>query len=178
MLFGPPIPQLRPPPLLLKYLSRQQSGPGKEVHEHHLIHLCIRAYGAAAASFCIYLAIYAITVFLPRCRSRRARLCFLASSGCYCRHCQLSFKPNFMFLRPVTVKKIKIMCYPGRRGKYPGRRGKQSSLVSSTCLCCLRAQEEAQKLLKAVRLKWLLLGGETNQYSAQGFTSVCLKTLG
>ena len=88
------------------------------------------------------------------------------------------FKPNFMFLRPVTVKKIKIMCYPGRRGKYTSWRGKQSSLASSTCLSCLHAQEEAQKLLKAVRLKWLLLGGETNQYSVQGFTPVCLKTLG
>ena len=142
------------------------------------IHSCIRTYGATVPSFCIYLAIYTITVISTWCRSTRARLCFLMSSGCYRRHSELSFKPNFMFLRPVTVEKIKIMCYPGRRGKYPGRRGKQSSLVSSTCLCCLRAQEEAQKLLKAVRLKWLLLGGETNQYSAQGFTYLCLKSLG
>ena len=37
MLFGTPIPQPRPPPLLLKYLSRRQSGPGKEAHEHHLM---------------------------------------------------------------------------------------------------------------------------------------------
>ena len=37
MLFGPPIPQPRPPPLLLKYLSRRQSGPGKEAHERRLM---------------------------------------------------------------------------------------------------------------------------------------------
>ena len=71
------------------------------------IHSCICAYGATVPSFCIYLAIYAITVFLPQFDSRRARLCFLASSGCYCRRPQLLFEPNFMCLRPVTVKKIK-----------------------------------------------------------------------
>ena len=37
MLFGPPIPQLRPPPLLLKCLSRRQSGPEKEAREHRLM---------------------------------------------------------------------------------------------------------------------------------------------
>ena len=65
-----------------------------------------------------------------------------------------------MFLRLVTGKKIKMMCYPGTRGKYPGLRSKQSSLVSSACLCCLRAQKGVRKLLKPVRLKWLLLRGE------------------